>query len=191
MRNVIIICGYPGSGKGTQSKLLAEKYAMLHISTGELMRKEIDLDTDLGKQFSDLFKKGQLATDEMAITILEKEMSSRDDVSGFILDGFPRTKSQITLLELLLDRLKCQISNVFVLEISDKEELVSRIIKRGEKSNRPDDSKPNIIRERLKIYDEQTYDVIKHYKSMSLYRAVNGLLDAKDVLLQIEKFLIL
>lgn len=189
MKTVLILFGPPGSGKGTQSTKLAKKYDMLHISTGDLMRKEKNSGSDLGKHLEELFKKGHLASDEIALQILEKEMLSNSDKAGFILDGFPRTVEQVPMLESLLSKIGYSLTNVFGLEITDNEELVSRIIKRGEKSDRPDDKDPLIIRERLRVYENQTAPVINCYKNVSLYRPINGLNDADSVCVQIEKFL--
>jgi adenylate kinase len=147
------------------------------------------LGTELGKRISACIQGGQLATDEMAIDILKKEILSNLNVKGFIIDGFPRTVSQVPMLERLLSEVNCAISHVFGLEISDQEELVTRITKRGETSNRPQDQDPAVVRERLKVYDRQTSDVIGCYKQMELYRPINGLETVETVFSNIESWL--
>lgn len=190
MKKVLILFGPPGSGKGTQSSMLSKKHNMLHISTGDLMRREVNSGSELGQHLKELFKKGHLASDEIALEMLEKEMLSNSNKDGFILDGFPRTVAQVPMLEQLLTKIGYSLTDVFGLEISDKEELVKRIVKRGETSNRPDDKDPDVIRERLRVYEDETAPVIDCYKTVGLYRPINGLNDVDSVSVHIEGFLL-
>lgn len=158
----IVIFGAPGSGKGTQSELLIEKYGLDHISTGEILRKEIAAKTELGIIADSYISKGQLVPDELIINILANVLDSRRSQTGVIFDGFPRTINQgIALNEILKER-NTELSIVLNLQV-DEEELIDRLLKRGQVSGRSDDNLETIS-SRLQVYKSQTAPLISFYQ---------------------------
>jgi adenylate kinase len=182
----IIICGAPGSGKGTQSKLIAEKYNLKHLSTGDILRNEIKLQTEIGKKAEQFISKGQLVPDEIIITmldhILDKEMNHH---KGIILDGFPRTYAQAEALERLLQKRNEEITLLLDLKVND-EELISRLLKRAEISNRSDD-KLDVIRKRLEIYHQNADEVNNFYKKLNKYVAIEGIGTVEEIFSRISQ----
>ena len=172
----IIICGAPGSGKGTQSALIKDKYNLLHLSTGDLLRAEIAAKSDLGRVAESYIANGQLVPDSMIIDILDKAISEReaaDTYNGLILDGFPRTVAQAEALEGLLKKHGKELSVLLDLAV-DKAELVDRLIKRGQTSGRSDDNLET-IKKRLDVYHEKTEPVNDYYKKQGKYVAIPGM----------------
>ena len=182
----IIICGAPGSGKGTQSQLIAEKYNLKHLSTGDILRNEIKLQTGIGKKAEQFISKGQLVPDEIIITmldhILDKEMNHH---KGIILDGFPRTYAQAEALEKLLKKRNEEITLLLDLKVND-EELISRLLKRAEISNRSDD-KLDVIRKRLEIYHQNADEVNNFYKKLNKYVAIEGIGTVEEIFSRISQ----
>lgn len=168
----LIIFGAPGSGKGTQSDLLKEKYGLCHISTGDVLRAKIKSRTELGLKAESFISKGQLIPDSLMIDILAKVMSDQTDVQGFILDGFPRTLPQAEALKVVLEEKKMELSAVIALEVEEGE-LMQRLVKRGEVSGRADDNE-EVIKSRLKVYHNQTFPLIDYYKQEGKYHGVKG-----------------
>jgi adenylate kinase len=157
----IVIFGAPGSGKGTQSSYLKDKYGLIHISTGDLLRAEIAAKTDLGKMAESYIVKGQLVPDEVVIGMLEDTIKKNPDAKGFIFDGFPRTLAQGEALDKILKKYGKEISIVISLEVDD-EELIDRLLKRGELMGRSDDNRET-IESRLKVYYNQTAPLKEFY----------------------------
>lgn len=184
----IIICGAPGSGKGTQSKLIAEKYNLKHLSTGDMLRNEIKLQTEIGKKAEEFISRGQLVPDEMIIAmldhVLDKEMYH---YKGIILDGFPRTFAQAEALEKLLKKRNEEISLLLDLKVND-EELISRLLKRAEISNRSDD-KLDVIRKRLEIYYQNADEVNNFYKKTNKYVAIEGIGTVEEIFSRISQII--
>ncbi|HRT78344.1 MAG TPA: adenylate kinase [Paludibacteraceae bacterium] len=184
----IIICGAPGSGKGTQSKLIAEKYNLKHLSTGDMLRNEIKLQTEIGKKAEEFISRGQLVPDEMIIAmldhVLDKEMYH---YKGIILDGFPRTYAQAEALEKLLKKRNEEISLLLDLKVND-EELISRLLKRAEISNRSDD-KLDVIRKRLEIYYQNADEVNNFYKKTNKYVAIEGVGTVEEIFSRISQII--
>lgn len=171
----IIIFGAPGSGKGTQSCLIKEKYNLLHLSTGDLLRDEIASDTELGRVANSYISKGHLVPDEMIVEILDKaieEKEREDKYNGIILDGFPRTVAQAEALEKLIQKRNKDISILIDLSV-DEGELVDRLVKRGQTSGRSDDNLET-IKERLQVYHTKTAPVNDYYKKQNKYTKVDG-----------------
>jgi len=160
----IIILGAPGSGKGTQSKLITEKYGLHHISTGEVLRKEIENQTVLGKIAEEYIFQGQLVPDQLIIDMVAGIMDKTPGCKGYIFDGFPRTLTQAQALDELLRERNIPIVAVLTISAND-EELIRRIIKRSELENRTDDT-PETIQKRLAVYKEQTEPLKEYYKKM-------------------------
>lgn len=172
----IIICGAPGSGKGTQSALIKDKYNLLHLSTGDLLRAEIAAKSDLGRVAESYIANGQLVPDSMIIDILDKAISEReaaDTYNGLILDGFPRTVAQAEALEGLLKKHGKELSVLLDLAV-DEAELVDRLVKRGQTSGRSDDNLET-IKKRLDVYHEKTEPVNDYYKKQGKYVAIPGM----------------
>ena len=158
----LILFGPPGSGKGTQATRLVEKYDLLHISTGDLFRYEIGNNTPLGLKAKSYMDKGGLVPDEITIGMLKNKVEANPDVKGYILDGFPRTIPQSKALDILMSEMGQSISKLVMLDVPDQE-LVKRLLKRGETSGRSDDSDENVIRNRINIYNQNTAPVFDFY----------------------------
>ena len=171
----IVIFGAPGSGKGTQSDKLIEHYNLFHISTGDVLRDNIRRGTELGKIAKGYIDQGQLVPDELIIDILAQVLDdNKDQVSeGVIFDGFPRTIPQAEALEQLLADRGTQIDAVVGLEVPE-EELIKRILLRGQMSGRSDDNE-DTARKRLETYHNQTSPLKAYYEEQGKYRAINGL----------------
>ena len=168
----IIIFGAPGSGKGTQSEKLTNKYELEHVSTGDMLRAEIDAGTEFGRVADSYISKGNLIPDEVMISKLNELMEKRNGVKGFIFDGFPRTIAQGKALDNMMDDHHENITIVISLEV-EEDELINRILKRGEVSGRSDDNRET-VEMRLKIYHEQTEPLKKYYLEQGKLIEVQG-----------------
>ncbi|MBU9878877.1 MULTISPECIES: adenylate kinase [Bacteroides] len=169
----IVIFGAPGSGKGTQSERIVEKYGINHISTGDVLRAEIKNGTELGKTAKGYIDQGQLIPDELMIDILASVFDSFKDSKGVIFDGFPRTIAQAEALKKMLAERGQDVSVMLDLEVPE-EELMVRLIKRGKDSGRADDNEET-IKKRLHVYHSQTSPLIDWYKNEKKYQHINGL----------------
>ncbi len=169
----IVIFGAPGSGKGTQSEKLIQKYGLYHISTGDILRKEIQTGSELGKIADSYISKGQLLPDSLIIDILDKLFETTPETrQGVILDGFPRTIPQAQALESLFLKRGMKLTAVIGLEV-DEPELIDRMIKRGQISHRSDDNLETIKR-RLDVYHLQTTPLKEFYLKNGKYKAIRG-----------------
>lgn len=168
----IVIFGAPGSGKGTQSERLVKKYGLKHVSTGDLLREEMQAKTKLGMMADSYISKGQLVPDDVVIGMLEELVANNHDVPGFIFDGFPRTLPQGKALDEMLAKHGERVSMVLSLELEDKE-LVDRLLKRGKISGRSDDTK-EVIESRLKVYYDQTAPLKEFYKDQGKLVRITG-----------------
>lgn len=169
----LILFGPPGSGKGTQSEKLVEKYDLVHLSTGDLLRVEIAKKSPLGIEAKKLIEKGQLVPDEMVVGIIDNCLEEHKDAKGFLFDGFPRTVNQAEALDRLLGLRKMAIDSVLALEVN-YDELVKRILNRGKTSGRADDSDEEIVRKRFAVYHRDTEPVANYYKEKDLLKIVKG-----------------
>lgn len=169
----LILFGPPGSGKGTQSEKLIEKYGLIHLSTGNLLREEIAQQTPLGMEAKNFIDKGQLLPDEVVIGMISTVLDANPEAKGFLFDGFPRTVAQSEALDKLLTLKKSTISLVLALEVSE-EELVKRLLDRGKTSGRSDDRDENVIRARIREYENKTAAVADHYKKFDKVVHVPG-----------------
>ena len=169
----IVIFGAPGSGKGTQSERIVEKYGINHISTGDVLRAEIKNGTELGKTAKGYIDQGQLIPDELMIDILASVFDSFKDSKGVIFDGFPRTIAQAEALKKMLAERGQDVSVMVDLEVPE-DELMVRLIKRGKDSGRADDNEET-IKKRLHVYHSQTSPLIDWYKNEKKYQHINGL----------------
>ncbi len=175
----LIIFGPPGSGKGTQSANIVEKYRLTHMSTGALLREEIEKETPLGKEAKKFIDKGLLVPDDLVLRELYHHVSDHMDASGFIFDGIPRTIVQAGSLDRFLNERGIPICLVISVEV-EEEELFKRIMGRGEDSGRSDDS-DQIARRRLEIYKELTMPLISYYKSQGKIVSINGMAPVNEV----------
>ena len=169
----IVIFGAPGSGKGTQSERIVEKYGINHISTGDVLRAEIKNGTELGKTAKGYIDQGQLIPDELMIDILASVFDSFKDSKGVIFDGFPRTIAQAEALKKMLAERGQDVTVMVDLEVPE-DELMTRLIKRGKDSGRADDNEET-IKKRLHVYHSQTSPLIDWYKNEKKYQHINGL----------------
>ncbi len=169
-----LIFGPPGSGKGTQSVRLAEKFNLVHLSTGDMLRTEIASGTELGKKVSSIMSKGELVPDEVVIELIACKIDSSKDTAGFLFDGFPRTVAQTVALEKMLNARDMKIDRMLVLDV-DHKELVTRLAIRAELSGRPDDKDPAVIENRINVYKSKTEPIINYCRGKGIYQQVNGM----------------
>ncbi len=170
----LILFGPPGSGKGTQSDKLVEKYGLIHLSTGNLLREEIALKTPLGIEAKRFMDKGQLVPDEVVIGMVGSYFDKHKDAKGFLFDGFPRTVAQAKALDELLTQKKTEIRRVLILDV-DEEELIKRLILRGKTSGRSDDADENVQRNRQGVYKKETLPVAAYYADLEKAVSVDGM----------------
>jgi adenylate kinase len=169
----LILFGPPGSGKGTQSEKLIAKYGLKHLSTGDILRSEIANQTPLGLEAKKIMDKGQLVPDEVVIGMISSALDAYPNAKGFLFDGFPRTPAQAEALDKLLELKKTSITAMLALNVSE-EELVKRLMKRGETSGRSDDTNENVIRARITEYRNKTAVVADYYDQFDKVVAVKG-----------------
>ena len=169
----IVLFGPPGAGKGTQANFLKETFNLVHISTGDVFRKNIKNETDLGILAQSYIHKGALVPDQVTIDMLSDEVSKYTTGKGFIFDGFPRNIVQADALESVLSKHSAQVDAMIALEVEDKI-LVKRLLKRGETSGRSDDSSEDIVRNRIKIYYSETAILKSYYEAKGRYHGVDG-----------------
>jgi adenylate kinase len=169
----LILFGPPGSGKGTQSEKLVEKYGLIHLSTGNLLREEIANRTPLGLEAKNFMDKGQLVPDEVVIGMIDSCLEHHKEAAGFLFDGFPRTPAQAQALDKLLALKKTEIALVLALEVSE-EELVKRLLNRGKTSGRSDDTNEAVIHQRFIVYNNETAPIAEHYKKLKRFQSIKG-----------------
>ena len=176
----LILFGPPGSGKGTQSEKIVEKFGLIHLSTGNLLRQEISDKTPLGLEAKNFMDKGQLVPDEVVIGMIDSCLEKHADAKGFLFDGFPRTVAQAEALDKLLALKKTGICKVLALDV-DEEELTKRLVKRGETSGRSDDINEEVIRKRFTEYRSFTEPVAAYYKEHGKLETIKGVGTVEDI----------
>ncbi len=169
----IALFGPPGAGKGTQSKMLIEKYNLAYIATGDMLREEIAEGTPIGLKVKGRIEKGGLADDEMIVQIIERKIKMNPEVNGFLFDGFPRTYVQAYILEGLLLKMNTSLTCLLSLEVP-KDMLINRMMERSKTSGRKDDNS-EVIKHRLEEYDNKTVPVIDFYKDKEIYCPIDGI----------------
>lgn len=176
----LILFGPPGSGKGTQSEKLVEKYGLIHLSTGDLLRRERALKTPLGIEAQQFVDKGQLVPDEVVIGMISSALDNNPEARGFLFDGFPRTVAQAEALDRLLELKKSEISQVLFLEVNE-DELIQRLVNRGKTSGRTDDADENIQRKRQEVYKNETLPVAAHYSRPKKVTQIDGMGTVEEI----------
>ncbi|MCD8260975.1 MAG: adenylate kinase [Bacteroides sp.] len=175
----IVIFGAPGSGKGTQSERIVEKFGLNHISTGEVLRTEIKNGTELGKTAEGYISQGQLIPDALMIDILASVLDHFKDSKGVIFDGFPRTTRQAEALKVMLNERGQDVSVMIDLDVPE-EELMDRLIKRGQQTGRADDNEET-IKKRLVVYQTQTAPLKDFYRNEGTYYHINGVGSMEEI----------
>jgi adenylate kinase len=176
----LVLFGPPGAGKGTQSQLLIDKYKLIHLSTGDLLRNEISNGTPLGLEAKKIMDEGQLGPDEVVIGMISNMLDGSKDAKGFIFDGFPRTVAQAEALDKLLESRDRSISGMIELQV-DEDELEKRLLSRGKESGRPDDANQEIIRKRIQEYKSKTTPVANYYKEQGKLQSVKGVGSIEEI----------
>ena len=179
MKKHLLFLGAPGAGKGTQAQLLSQTNSYLHLSTGELLRKEIEIDSILGRQVKDIINRGELVSDELVLKIVRQNLDK--DNKGWILDGYPRNLSQANSLNEVLIKINQPLEVVFYLDIPE-EVLVKRLLLRGRK-----DDNEKTIRNRVDIYKKTTEPLIKHFKDLSLLEYIDANKDLNTIYSDIKQ----
>lgn len=182
----LVLFGPPGAGKGTQANFLKEKYNLVHISTGDVFRYNIKNETALGMLAKSYMDKGQLVPDQVTIDMLNAEVEKNADAKGFIFDGFPRTNAQADALDKLMDSKDSQINAMIALEVDD-EVLVKRLLERGKTSGRADDADETVIRNRIKVYYNETAILKDYYAEQDKYYGVDGVGSIEDITVRLSK----
>jgi adenylate kinase len=170
----LVLFGPPGAGKGTQSEYLIKKYNLIHLSTGDLLRSQIAAGTELGLQAKQLMDQGLLVPDAVVIGMIENKLQENQLAPGFIFDGFPRTVRQAEALDELLSQHDTKITKMIALVV-DSEELTRRLLLRGQTSGRPDDQNEELIRRRVKEYNDKTAPVADYYSQQGKFAAIDGI----------------
>jgi adenylate kinase len=181
----VVIFGAPGSGKGTQSAFIEEKYGLEHLSTGDLLRAELKTKSDLAKSIDFFVSKGDLVPDKLIIDMLAKVLDTRKSTKGYIFDGFPRTIAQAETLEDMLTERGMKISVMLDLNV-DGPELINRLLKRGLTSGRSDDNLET-VKKRIQVYHSETAPVKDFYKKEGLSVEINGVGSTEEIFGQITK----
>ena len=176
----LVLFGPPGAGKGTQSEKIIEKYKLVHLSTGDILRAELKAQTDLGQEAKKFMDKGELVPDSVVIGMIESKVDKNLDAKGFIFDGFPRTTAQAKALDELLTRKNLSITVMLSLEV-EHDELVKRLLGRGKDSGRADDQDVNIIENRISVYNKETTPVIDYYAAQGKHKGIEGMGSIDDI----------
>jgi adenylate kinase len=179
----VVIFGAPGSGKGTQSALIANKYGLKHLSTGDLLRSEVECKSEIGQKIESFICQGNLVPDELIIDMLASVLDKEQSKTGYIFDGFPRTTQQAMALKTILKERNMKISVVLDLNV-EEEELIKRLLYRGQTSGRSDDNY-DTIKHRIQVYNLKTAPVKEFYKNEGLALDIQGIGELNDIFCRI------
>ena len=185
----VILLGAPGSGKGTQSIILNKKFGFLQLSTGEMIRQNIEDKTELGLKVQTLVNSGEFVDDDTILSMISNRILMKDCKKGFVLDGFPRNVNQAKKFDKILKENNKKINIVIELKVI-KKILFERIQNRAIEANEArEDDKGEVLENRIKIYEEQTEPLIPYYKDLGLHYEVNGMKNIDEIALDIEKII--
>ena len=185
----VILLGAPGSGKGTQSIILNKKFGFLQLSTGEMIRQNIEDKTELGLMVQTLVNSGEFVNDDTILSMISNRILMKDCKKGFVLDGFPRNVNQAKKFDKILKQNNKKINIVIELKVI-KKILFERIQNRAIEANEArEDDKGEVLENRIKIYEEQTEPLIPYYKDLGLHYEVNGMKNIDEIALDIEKII--
>ena len=185
----IILFGPPGAGKGTQAKYLIERYGIVQISTGDMLRDAVIKGSEIGKEVKSIMEKGELVSDEIIMSLISDRIVQEDCKKGFILDGFPRTLEQAISLDKILEDKSLHIDHVIQIDVEERL-LLNRINKRAsENKNVREDDNSEILANRLIVYNKQTIPVLEHYEKNNKLKKVDGMLSIDEVFNQILNIL--
>lgn len=176
----LVLFGPPGAGKGTQAVYLKKEFKLIHLSTGDLLRSQIESKTELGLKAKEYIDKGELVPDELVIGMIKVKLTQCDNIRGFIFDGFPRTVDQAVALDQLLNENNTPVSGMLALEV-EKQELIDRLLERGKTSGRSDDSDVSIIENRINVYNAKTAPVMNYYQKQDKYFPVSGMGSIEEI----------
>ena len=182
----LVLFGPPGAGKGTQATRLVEKYHLVHLSTGDIFRSNINEGTDLGQLAKSYIDKGALVPDEVTIGMLEAEVNSNSNAKGFIFDGFPRTSAQAEALDAFLSSKDTEVSSMLALEVGENE-LITRLLERGKSSGRADDQDTGIIKNRIQVYENETAVLKTYYTNQNKFFGIEGVGSIESITLGLCK----
>jgi adenylate kinase len=181
----IVLFGPPGAGKGTQAQFLVDNFKLIHLSTGDLLRNQIALKTELGLKAKEIIDRGELVPDEMVVGMISTILKEKKSCEGFIFDGFPRTVAQAHALDVLLNEHETSVSGMLALDV-EKQELIDRLFERGKTSGRPDDQDVSIIETRINIYHQKTAPIIEFYQAQDKYLPIKGTGSIEEIALSIK-----
>ncbi len=176
----IVLFGPPGAGKGTQSTNLIEKYQLVHLSTGDILRSEVANKTSLGLEAKKLMDQGLLVPDDVVIRMIEARVDANRNAKGFIFDGFPRTTNQAEALDQVLKKKHTSITMMIALEVDDAE-LITRLLNRGKDSGRPDDQNEAVISKRIVEYNSKTAPLKNYYTEQGKFHGVKGVGSIEEI----------
>ena len=186
---IIILFGAPGCGKGTQAEKLVERFGLVQLSSGEMLRKEMSAGTDLGIRAKKLIDNGELVPDEIIVDMISARMDERDCAEGVILDGFPRTVAQAQALDIMLKKKGKSLDHVIEIKV-DETKLLARIESRANFGGARSDDNADTLSKRLKVYHERSAPLVPYYKAHNLLRSVDGMLSIEEVNIEIENILL-
>ncbi len=176
----LVLFGPPGAGKGTQADFLIEKFELIHLSTGDLLRSQIAAETELGIEAKGFMDKGCLVPDSIVISMIKAKLQENKTANGYIFDGFPRTVNQAIVLDELLNENNIPVSGMLSLDV-EKKELINRLLNRGKTSGRSDDQDESIIENRINIYHEKTSPLKDYYAAQNKYFSINGMGSVEEI----------
>tara|TARA_E500000331_G_C17148954_1_gene666304 strand:- start:358 stop:933 length:576 start_codon:yes stop_codon:yes gene_type:complete len=180
----IVLFGPPGAGKGTQSEKILKKYNLVHLSTGDLFRLNLNNETSLGLEAKKYMNKGDLVPDQIVISMVEDKINKSSNVIGFVFDGFPRTINQAIALDNMLEKNNIPIKQMIALKV-DENELIKRIKNRAKTSGREDDKSIDKINNRIQVYNQETKPVADYYKKHNKYSEVDGIGEINEIFLKL------
>lgn len=176
----LVLFGPPGAGKGTQADFLIEKFKLIHLSTGDMLRKQIAEETPLGLEAKSYMDKGFLVPDSIVIGMIKSILQNDEEAKGYIFDGFPRTVAQAKALDVILNENETPVSGMFCLCV-EKDELVNRLLFRGKTSGRTDDQDVSIIENRIQVYNEKTMPIKDYYLEQNKYYMIDGMGSVEEI----------